>query len=150
MAGNPQIPQGVINRLRGSLSVTDSPSLNVSASFLGKGGISMQLEGQATGQLPTMTGVVNSPEPYMMISVKMILLKTQALSAIWKTRMQLDTQLGDVIITPDAKAIGTFQIQNASIESVDGLSFAGDSAEFPVMIKGVWLLNSALWDLLAS
>lgn len=147
MAANPQIPQGVLNRLRGSLGVIDFPELNVTAPFLGTEGMSFAPEGQATGQIPTLTGIVNSPEPYVMGSIVIHLLRTQGLAAQYKQRMELDTQLGDVIVTLDAAPIGTFYIHNTSIESVANMQINGKDAGFALTLKGYWQLNSALWNL---
>jgi hypothetical protein len=33
--GKPLVPQGFLNRVRGALSVTDVPALNITASYLG-------------------------------------------------------------------------------------------------------------------
>lgn len=57
---NPLVPQGFLNRVRGAVSITDKPALNVTASFLAKRGISMRPDTAATDIIPTMTGTVGS------------------------------------------------------------------------------------------
>lgn len=74
---NPLVPQGFLNRVRGAVSITDKPALNVTASFLGKEGISMRPDTAATDIIPTMTGTVGSQAPYQQVTLTVHLLKTQ-------------------------------------------------------------------------
>lgn len=147
MATNPLVAQGVLNRLRASINVIDSPELNGNASYFGDAGLSLALEGQATGQLLTLTGVVNSPEPFQMASVVVNMLKTQALAALWKARQETNSQLGEVVITGDAAAIGTYYLFNCSIESVKDMPMNGKDAGYVVTLKGIYYINSDLWNL---
>lgn len=142
---NPLIIQGTLNRLRASITFPSNPSLNVSASFLGRMGIRLALDGESTVYIPTMTGAVTSPEPYMMITATIHLLKTQQLASLYKSQMETSTLIGDATIRPDAAALGTYQISNASIQSVRELNFAGDDGDFAVAIRAYYLINSDLW-----
>ena len=96
MAGNPLVDQGTLNRLRASVLVTQSPELNVTASFLGKEMIGLTLEGNATTGIPNAAGVTQSPEPYQLATLEIHLIKAQALADQWKQRMQTNTLLGDI------------------------------------------------------
>lgn len=145
---NPLVDQGSLNRIRGSLSWVGFPALNVTAPYLGADGISLALEGGSTVFLPTMTGAVTSREPYMMISVTSHLLKTQALCDAYKTQMELNALLGNGTVRPDVVGggIGPYDIVNCAIESVRELSFSGRSAEWVVVCRGYYLVNSSLFD----
>ncbi|MAF04429.1 MULTISPECIES: hypothetical protein [unclassified Herbaspirillum] len=147
MATNPLIAQGTLNRLRGSVVVTDVPELNVTASYLGKAGISLSLDGDATTFIPTMTGAVTSGEPYQMVTMTINLLKTQGLANLYKQRAENLSTLGDLVITPDASTLGTYPLTNCAIGSVRELSFAGEDAGYVVTIRGYYLINNSLWDL---
>jgi hypothetical protein len=147
MPGNPLISQGTLNKLRGSIVWNSFPSLNVTAPYLGPDGIRLALEGESTAFLPTMTGVVTSPEPYMMIGLTMHLLKTQALANSYKAQMELLAQIGDGTVRPDTTALGVYPIVNCAIEAVRELSFSGQDPGFIVSVKGYYLVNSQLWDL---
>lgn len=147
MAGNPLIRLGTLNRIRGAMLVTDSPELNVTASYLGKEGISAAQQGQATLMLPQMTGQVTSPEPYVPVVVTVALLKTQSLSDLYKQRMEKISTIGDITIIPDATTLSKFLFTNCAIESVNPLRFDGTDAGYVVMISGTYLLNSDLWSL---
>ena len=148
MSGNPLIDQGQLNRVRGSMSWDNFPALNVTAPYLGPDGISLALEGGSTVFLPTMTGAVLSPEPYMMASVTLHLLKTQALCDAYKAQMELNSPLGNGTVRPDVVAggIGPYDIINAAIESVRELSFSGRSAEWIVVCRGYYLVNAQLFN----
>lgn len=146
MAGNPNIPQGVLNRLRGSVVWNSFPSLNVTAPFLGKAGISFAPEGNTTVFIPTMTGAVTSQEPYLMFSMTIALLKTQSLADQYKQQWETSAQLGDGTVRPDSSTLSPFQLVNCAIETVGAMSFAGEDAGMSVTIRGYYLINQALWS----
>lgn len=146
MAGNPLIAQGTLNRLRASVVWPDFPELNVTASYLGRMGIRLALGGEATLFIPTMTGAVTSPEPYMMISLTIHLLKSQQLAQLYKAQMETSALLGDGTVRADAATLPVYPIINCGIQSVRELNFAGDDGEYAVAIQGYYLTNSDLWN----
>lgn len=147
MAGtNPLVDQGVLNRLRVSLLFPSFPSLNVSASFLGKSQIRVTPEGESTQYIPTATGAARSQEPYMLVSVAVALLKTQPLSDAYKKKLESDAFLGECTVRPDSSKLSPFVFYNVSISNVGDLPFDGTQAEFNVTLKGYWPINSALWN----
>jgi len=148
MAGNPQVVQGTLNRLRGSVVIPNHPELNVTAPYLGRGGISMAFEGETTTALPTMTGTVQSPLPYQMVTVTIALLKTQSLSSQWEAQRQTLSTIGDVTITTDTTSLGNYTLNNCAIDNVRELNFSGDDAGYTVTVKGYYQINSSLWSLI--
>lgn len=147
MASNPQIAQGTLNRLRGSVVVPAFPSLQVTAPFLGKQGISLSFQGEAAEQIPTMTGTVVSDLPYQMATISIALLKTQSLSSVWEAQRQSQSAIGSVTVTPDTSAHPTYTIENCSIGSVRELSFSGDDAGYVVTVNGYYQINNDNWNL---
>lgn len=143
---NPLIAQGTLNRLRASVVWPGFASLNVTSSYLGKAGIRLSLQGETTLYIPTMTGQVTSPEPYMRVEMEMALLKTQALSNAYKQQMETSSLLGDGTVRPDAATLGPYQIVNCSIMSIRGLDFSGENADFTVTIGGYYYINSTLFS----
>jgi hypothetical protein len=148
MASNPLISQGSLNRLRANLIVPGFPELNVTASFLGKAGISLALEGEATVFIPTMTGAVTSPEPYMMIGLTVNLIKSQSLSDQYKKKMEKSALIGNTTVITDSSTLGSYPLTNCGVQSVRELNFSGDDAGFIITIKGYYLVNSDMWNLL--
>lgn len=146
MAGNPLVSQGTLNRLRGSVVLTDHPELNVTASFLGPEGIRLALEGEPTTQIPTLTGAVQSPEPYQLCNVTVSLLKTQALADAYKKQYENDTVIGDITVRPDSSVLSPYNLINCSLGPLRELSFNGTDASYAVSIRGYYQINASLWD----
>ena len=143
---NPNIAQGTLNRIKASVLFPSFPQLNVSVSYLSPEGIDCAPQGQATGVLPTMTGVVTAPEPYQIMRVTLHLLKSQGFADLWKQQWESSTLLGDFTVRPDAPTLKPFLITNGSIMDVDRMSFSGRSPDFIVNIAGTYSINSALWN----
>lgn len=143
---NPLIPQGMLNKIRGSLVWTTNPAFNITAPYLGKDGIRFTQEGDGTVYFPTMTGAALSQEPYVMVSTTVALLKTQPLADQYKQRFQTDSALGDFTVRPDASTLSPYQIINGSIEGTGDLLFNGTDPVYGVRLKGYYLINSALFD----
>lgn len=149
MPGNPLIDQGVLNRVKASVNWTAFSILNVTAPYLDKDGISLRLEGEASNQHPTMTGVVQSPEPYMPVSVVIALLRTQPLSDRYKAQMEDNCVLGSGTVWPDVSAglgLSPFQLQNMSIQSVGDLLLNGTTPIYGVTLKGFYVVNNSLFN----
>lgn len=144
---NPNIDLGTLNRLASSLVIPDLPELNVTAAFVGKEGIKLSLEGESTMFINTMTGAVTSPEPYMVGTVTVALVKTLALADAYKQRMERNARIGNISVRSDSKALSLYMLQNCAIETVQPLDFSGGSADYTITIKGFYLVNSDLWNL---
>ncbi len=147
MAANPLVAQGTLNRVRASVTWNDHPELNITAPYLGRDGIRMALEGNSVAQLPTMTGIVTSPEPYLMIGLTIHLLKTQALANQYKLQMENISLLGNGTVRPDVSVgLEPYDILNCSIESVRELNFSGSDDGFVISCRGFYVVNNALWQ----
>lgn len=143
---NPLVAQGSLNRIRGSLVWPSFPSLNVTAPYLVKAGMRLALQGESVVYLPTMTGAVTSPEPYMMFDLTVNLNKANGLAQQYKAQLESNSALADGTLRPDTVALGTFGLVNCSIKSVRELDFSGEDAGFAVTIGGYYLVNSSLFD----
>lgn len=143
---NPLVQQGTLNRLRSSVLWNDFPFLNVTSSFLGTEGISLTLEGRASTNIPTMTGLVTSPEPFQLVTLVMHLLKTQPLAELYKIQQETTVLLGNGVIRPDSKALSPYFLYNCSIINAGDLNFNGQNAGYGVTIEGYWVINANLWE----
>lgn len=147
MAGtNPLIDQGVLNRIKANVTWANFPGLNVTAPFLDKDGVTLRLEGEASMQHGTMTGLVQSPEPYMPISVVIALLRTQQLSNLYKTKMETNSLLGPGIVYPDVSTgLEPYSLLNMSIQSVGEMLLNGTTPIFGVTCRGYYTTNNYLF-----
>lgn len=143
---NPLVAQGFLNRVKASLSVTDNPALNVTASYLGKEGISVRPEGPATDIIGTMAGTVGSQVPYQQVTITIHLLKTQSLGASYQNQFLTDTALGEVVVTPDATTFGTVTALNCYLMNFNELLLNGTDAGYVVTISGYVPVNSNMWN----
>ena len=146
---NPLISQGSLNRLRASIVWPSNASLNVTASFLARRGISLALDGESTLFINTMTGAVASPEPYMMITCTIHLIRTQQLCSLYKQAMEANALIGQGTIRPDVppgSGLAPYEVVNCAIQAINEMSFAGDDADFSVRIRGYYLVNANMWD----
>ena len=139
------INQGNVNRLRGSVVYATRPDLAVISSNLAKEAISITFEGDAAQKLPTMTGGVDSPEPYVMATVEIHLLRTQALAAAYKLAIETDTSLGSVNVIGDATTLPDYQLEGCILQGVQGLNFDGNNPNFTVRIRGIYYTNALMW-----
>ena len=146
MAGNPLINQGTLNRLKGSIVIPGNTSLNVTASYIGKTGIKLSFQGDATLEIDTATGIVKSPEPYIKWQAEFDALKTNGFGQLWRNQLDLNTLLGDVTIVPDTTSMSNFNLSNGSIMSIGDLPFDGSSAAYSVTLSGVYYINSIMWS----
>lgn len=142
---NPLVAQGSLNKVRASITWASNAALNVTAPYLGKAGLRLTLQGESVTYLPTMTGAVTSPEPYMMLELVINLIKAQALANLYKQTMETNALIGDCTIRPDAVALGVYQGTNCAIKSVRELDFSGEHEGFAVTIGGYYLTNSSMF-----
>jgi len=142
---NPNVPQGNINKLIASVNFPGNSGLNITPSYLGKEGIHVSFNGKITENLPTQTGIVPSPEPYVPVTMRLSLLRSQAFSDQWKQTYESNSYLGDFTVWPDSTTISPLQIQNASITGVGDMAYNGTDPTFMVTVEGSYPVNQALY-----
>lgn len=151
---NPGVNLGILNRLSASVSVPSFPALSVTAPFLAKQAIRLAPEGDATKFLEVLTGVVPSPEPYQMITVRMALVKTLPLCALYQAQFQQNTLIGNITVRPDVSrgsgGLQPFDVLNAAIMSYGEMDFSGEDPAFVVTLRGSWQVNNAMWSGVAN
>jgi hypothetical protein len=146
VAQNPLISAGIVNRLLSSITWQDHPELNVTPPFMSRPMVRFAREGNSVVYLPTATSAAASPEPYMMVTLTVVLLKTQALAASYEAALRTNSLLGEGTVRPDVSTgLGAFDISNCAIETPGELSFDGSSVDYPVSIRGIFPINSGLF-----
>ncbi|WP_337049957.1 hypothetical protein [Serratia fonticola] len=144
---NPMISAGVLNRVRASVKFSNHSELNVSASYLAKEGVEISFQGNIVESLPAMTGVVQSPQPYLLSQAKIHLLRSQALAAQYKKQWEKDGVVGDVRLYTDSSTFGEFDLSNVAITSVADMTFAGNEPGVVITLTGTYYVNADMWDL---
>ena len=142
---NPLLQQGTLNRLLASVVYASFPALNITSPYLSREAISLGFDGDTSLLIPTMTGAVTSPEPYIMGNVTMHILRTQALGDAYKKQIESNTTLGSVTIYPDTTALSSFQLENCVLSSIQEVAFDGNQAGLIIRLRGVYSINSALF-----
>ena len=145
--GNPQVPQGLLSRVRGSAIFPASPTLNITAAYLAEDGISLDIDEDGTDQIKSMTGVVNSPAPYVLATATIHVLKTQALGESWAQQFQSNGQIGRMVIHTDATTLSQYRIHNCSILKPQPGNLNGKNASLILTIRGVYNINDYIWSL---
>ena len=147
MAGNPLISLGTINIVRASVIIPSYPQLNVTSSFLGKGGVTLARRGNVTNFQDALTGRVTVPEPFVPVSATINLLRSQNLAALFEAQAQSLSLLGDVTIVPDTATFQSYSLSSMAIETLPDQAFASGDAGYNVVLGGTYYVNSALWNL---
>lgn len=145
--GNPNVNQGTLNRLRGNIVIPNFPSLNVTASNLGEGGMSLAFEGNAALMINTLTGRVTSPEPYIPAAITVPMLRTQSLANLYKKQMESNCLIGDVTLYPDTSVMDPYTLVNCTIEKVENITVSGKDPVITYSIAGTYQVNSQLYTL---
>ncbi len=146
-SSNPQIAQGVINRIRGNIQIASFPALNVTASFLGDQGFSFTRAGPATTMINTLTGRVPSPEPYQPVDIEIHLVKSQALASAWEAQLQTLSIIGSILVYTDAATMPNYQFTQCAISNIAAISANGKSADYTLTLTGTYIVNNSLWAL---
>ena len=144
---NPQIAQGVLNRIRGNIQIANFPALNITAPFLGAGGFSFTRGGPATTMIDTLTGRVGSPEPYQPVDVEIHLIKSQALATAWETQLQNLSIIGGITVFTDSAMQPTYNFTQMTIQNVGSIAVNGKSVDYTLTLTGTYIINNGLFAL---
>jgi hypothetical protein len=145
---NPKIAQGSLNRVRCSIVIPGYPALNISSSYMGKNFASINFEGNFDEQIETGTGVVTSPEPYVMATVTVDLLRTQALAYNWLNQATTLSDLGPISIFSDTSAFPEIDLDTTVIRNCEPGVFDGKNPVVRLTLRGVLYANNNLWSMI--
>ena len=146
MAGNPNINQGFLNRVRANLLFPNNPAYNITAPYLGKGGFNLTFSGAAAVYIDTLTGRVISQEPYLGVTIEAHLLRTQLFAETYKTLMENNGFLGPGTFRPDSNQLSVFNFTNVAIMEPGPLLTNGTDADWVFRFGGTYQINAALFN----
>jgi hypothetical protein len=144
---NPLIAQGTLNRLKSSVTIPGNSSLNITSSYMGKQFVTVTFDGDFDKLIETATGAVTSPEPYVMATVSISLLRTQGLSGAWVAQAQASSDIGNVSIFPDSAAFPEIDLVNCVIQHIDPGAYDGLDPAVKLTLRGVFYINNNNWAL---
>jgi len=139
---------GPLNRLRCSVLLGSFSNLNVTSEYMGKSFAKITFKDAFTTQVQTGTGIINSPEPYVMTDIVFGILRTQPLATSWINQVTSTTVLGAVTIVPDTSAFPNLSIAQGAITSFDITAYDGRDAVISVTVSGIYYPSQNLWNLL--
>ncbi len=145
VGANPLIDQGMLNRVLTNVVVTLLPQLSVTSPYMAKSQAQITFDDDFVDQIGSATGVVNSPAPYIMGSLVINLLRSQAVSGLWIAQSQVQSVIGPVIAYPDSTAFPPVALANCSIKHIDPGAYDGQDPTVKVTVRGVFYTNAALW-----
>ena len=143
---NPYLNAGPLNRVRCHVVVPATPTLNATPQNMGKQFARIEFEGDFTTQIEVGTGIVNSPEPYVMATITCGLLRSQALASNWLTQAQSSTLLGDVSIYADTSVFQTLTMNDSAIRMIDPGAYDGTDPIVRLVLRGTVNINNSLWS----
>lgn len=141
------VSQGTLNRLRCQVMVPNFPALNITAPYMGKSFARISFQGKYNDLLPTATGAVTSPEPYVLATISVGLLRPQALSTAWLLQAQLLGDIGPVTIWSDTSVWPALTSYSTVIGDIDPGAYDGTDPVVRLTLDGVFPLNSTLWQM---
>ncbi len=147
MATNPMVPQGSLNKVRAHIVVPNYPTLNVSPSYMGEDMFTLDIEDDAVRQPKTATGLVNSPEPFVVATCIINLLRTQALSVQWLMQLKSNAMIGRIVAHSDSAAFTAQTVHNCSILKVQPGRMNGTNPTVDAIIRGEYFVNDDMWSL---
>lgn len=145
-SGNPLVDQGFLNRIKGALSVTSYPALNIPVSYQAKEGIVVTPQGNATDIIATAAGTVGSQQPYLQVNLRAHLLRTQSLASSWNQQLIADTKLGEIVVTSDSTVFDKFTFRNVYIMGFSEFSINGSDVGYVVNLSGYMVVNNNMWN----
>ena len=144
---NTFVAQGTLNRIRCSIVFANFPGLQITASYMGKSMASVTFNDNFVDQIKTATGTVISPEPYVMTSVAVNLLRTTPLGAAWLAQLKDTGSLGPATIYSDTNAFPDIDLVNVTVSGFNPAAYDGTDPAIHLGLQGVFYVNNSLWSL---
>jgi len=114
---------------------------------MGKNFITITFDGDFDNLIPTGTGTVTSPEPYVTATINIDILRTQPLAAAWLLQSQTLCDIGGFSVFPDTAAFPSLNFVNGIIKHMDPGPYSGTDPSTPLILQGTFNINDNLWTL---
>ncbi|MHB8914737.1 MAG: hypothetical protein ACYC4K_02870 [Thiobacillus sp.] len=144
---NPMVAQGTLNRLKASVTFPNLSGLNITSPYMSKHFVTVSFDGDFDNLIETATGGVTSPEPYVMATVSVGILRTQALASQWLVQAQAISDIGEMSVFSDTAAFPEIDLHNAILKHFDTGTYDGTDPVVKLTFKGIFYANNNLWTL---
>lgn len=146
MATNPLIAQGTLNKVRCSIIIPGITSLNITSPYMGKSMATVSLEGDISRLIPTGTGGVVSPEPFVMVSITAHLLRTQGLTSAWRQQFEANSNIGDIVVHSDTSAFPAYHFNTGIIQHFNQGAYDGEDPVAMLVMSAIYPVNNDMWN----
>ena len=146
MASNPNVSLGTLNRALTSIQVIDNPGLNITAGFFGTKMARITFEGETADYIPSQTGGVPSGRLYQFVTIAAYINMSQGLAAQWEKQRRDNSNIGDVNFITASPTLPDYYVQNCVLMNIPDLDAAGESNDFPLVIRGTYGVNNSLFQ----
>jgi len=116
---------GNLNKAQVAIRFANFPLLNITAESLGDGMVSVASSGEITPMLPTATGLVASPAPFIQHTVNFSIVKTNPLAQLMLDTIRSNSMLGQIEITTDSTSLAKQVYENAVFQTYDTFTYNG-------------------------
>lgn len=145
LLGNPLVVQGNLNRVITHILFPSNVGLSVTAPYMAKGMATFTHEAQIVDQISSATGLVNSPNVFVMGHFDVALLRSQPLAAAWLDQVQLNAQIGTAVGYSDSTTYPPITLLNASIITHVPGPWDGSDPTCRFTVSGEFLVNASMW-----
>jgi len=136
---------GSLNKAQVAIRFPQFPLLNITAGSLGDSMVTVASSGEITPMLPTATGLVASPAPFVQHTVSFSIVKTSPLAQIMLTTISNNSMLGSIEITTDATSLLKQTYENAVFQTFDTFTFNGKEPAIGFTIGCYQAVNNSMF-----
>ena len=140
-----KIVLGNLNKAIVAIRFSQFPQLNITADALDEGMLSVSTQGEITSMLPTATGMIGSPNPYIAHAISFKVVKTNPLAQQLKNQIRLSSILGDLEITADASTLDRETYFNSFVQTYDTWTYNGKEPAIGFTIMCYEAINNSMY-----
>ena len=112
---------------------------------MAKGQAELTYEGDAVTQIGTATGIVDSPEPYLITTLVVQVLRTQSVANGWLQQQASNATIGTMEVYGDSSVFAPQIIQNCAIQNIKPGPYNGTDPTVTITLRGQTQINSSMW-----
>lgn len=146
MSGSNSLPAlGTLNRALTHITLAAFPNLNIGVGNMGPSLAMLSFEGDFADQPEVAAGVVPSPAIFVMGTVSVGVLRTQALGNAWFTQLLATSVLGTITTYPDSTAFSPITLSDCVVKSFDPGAYDGRDPVIKMILRGAFYPNGNMF-----